>query len=212
MDNTNFLKGLRYDVNGLKEQRKQNNCNLDYLSWSNAWAEARKMFPDITYEIKTYHADDFGIMCYTTVTVDGVAYDMWLPVMDSSNKAMKSHPYEYTTKFGKKTVEGATMFDINKTYMRCLVKNIAVATGIGLYIYNGDDLPPKEDEDAPVDNPDRELPSINPDEPSVVEMLDMLKSLDATLIDKMLEAKKVKSVDELSEDFIRKCWTKKFMS
>ena len=40
----------------------------------------------------------------------------------------------------KKTVEAASMFDINKTIMRCLVKNIAMF-GLGLYIYAGEDLP-----------------------------------------------------------------------
>ena len=32
------------------------------------------------------------------------------------------------------------MFDINKTLMRCLVKNLAMF-GLGLYIYAGEDLP-----------------------------------------------------------------------
>jgi hypothetical protein len=48
----------------------------------------------------------------------------------------------------KKTVEAATMFDINKTIMRCLVKNIAMF-GIGLYIYAGEDLPEGEEVEKP---------------------------------------------------------------
>ena len=32
------------------------------------------------------------------------------------------------------------MFDVNKTIMRCLVKNLAMF-GLGLYIYAGEDLP-----------------------------------------------------------------------
>jgi hypothetical protein len=32
------------------------------------------------------------------------------------------------------------MFDVNKTLMRCLVKNLAMF-GLGLYIYAGEDLP-----------------------------------------------------------------------
>ena len=32
------------------------------------------------------------------------------------------------------------MFDINKTIMRCLTKNLAMF-GLGLYIYAGEDLP-----------------------------------------------------------------------
>ena len=66
---------------------------------------------------------------------------MQLPVMDGANKAMKNVSYKYTTKYnGEKTVEAATMFDINTAIMRCLVKNLALF-GLGLYIYSGEDLP-----------------------------------------------------------------------
>ena len=52
---------------------------------------------------------------------------MWLPVMDGANKAMKANPYTYDTKKAKGLkVDAATMFDINKTIMRCLVKNLAM--------------------------------------------------------------------------------------
>lgn len=37
------------------------------------------------------------------------------------------------------------MFDVNKTIMRCLVKNLAMF-GLGLYIYSGEDLPEVETE------------------------------------------------------------------
>jgi hypothetical protein len=39
-----------------------------------------------------------------------------------------------------------TMFDINKTIMRCLTKNLAMF-GLGLYIYAGEDLPEKPEEE-----------------------------------------------------------------
>jgi hypothetical protein len=79
----------------------------------------------------------------TEVTIGGKTLDMWLPVMDGANKAMKDKPYSYTTRYGEKTVEAATMFDINKTLMRCLVKNLAMF-GLGIYIYAGEDLPEAE--------------------------------------------------------------------
>ena len=41
------------------------------------------------------------------------------------------------------SVEPATMFDVNKAIMRCLVKNLAMF-GLGLYIYSGEDLPAAE--------------------------------------------------------------------
>ena len=54
---------------------------------------------------------------------------------------MKANPYTYDTKKAKGLkVDAATMFDINKTIMRCLVKNLAMF-GLGLYIYAGEDLP-----------------------------------------------------------------------
>jgi NH3-dependent NAD+ synthetase len=63
--------------------------------------------------------------------------------MDGKNKSMKKVPYTYSTKYGDKTVEAATTFDINKTIMRCLVKNLAMF-GLGIYIYAGEDLPETE--------------------------------------------------------------------
>ena len=92
-------------------------------------------------------------MVFTEVTVDDVTHQMWLPVMDSKNKAMKLEPYTYSVwnnfkkAFEEKTVQGASMFDINKTLMRCLVKNLAMF-GLGLYIFQGDDLPEKSADDT----------------------------------------------------------------
>ena len=76
--------------------------------------------------------------------IEGIEREMWLPVMDSNNKAMLDHKYTYDTKFRKNIpVEPATMFDINKTIMRCLVKNLAMY-GLGLALYSGEDLPEEE--------------------------------------------------------------------
>jgi len=132
-----------YSLNVNDKTEKKN--GLTYLSWAYAWAEFVKFYPDATYEIvkfdgKPYYADNTGAMCYTKVTAGTLTHEMWLPVMDGANKAMKSEPYEYVTKYGKKSVEAFTMFDVNKTLMRCLVKNLAMF-GLGLYIYAGEDLP-----------------------------------------------------------------------
>jgi len=68
---------------------------------------------------------------------------MMLPVLDNKNKAMKKQAYTYTTNYGEKTVDSATMFDINTSIMRCLVKNIALF-GFGINVYKGEDLPLSE--------------------------------------------------------------------
>lgn len=121
---------------------------LTYLSWAWAWAMVKSAYPDATYNIKRFennlpyaYDENTGYMVFTDVTINGLTHEMWLPVMDSHNRAMKSKPYTITTKYGKEIrVESATMFDVNKAIMRCLVKNLAVF-GLGLYIYAGSDLP-----------------------------------------------------------------------
>lgn len=147
-----FDKLYSLDVNHKTEKKKSGNTQLTYLSWAFAWAEFVKVYPDAKYEIVKnerglpYFSDESGAMVYTKVTANNLTHEMWLPVMNGANKAMKSHPYEYSVKGwnGKpdtiKTVEAFTMFDVNKTVMRCLVKNLAMF-GLGLYIYAGEDLP-----------------------------------------------------------------------
>ena len=139
------------DLSDKVERREE----LTYLSWANAWAEFKYAYPSATYRIVKdpttglpYFADPLtGIIVYTEVTVDDVTHEMWLPVMDNKNKAMKFEPYTYTVTYNgktyEKTVNAATMFDINKTIMRCLVKNLAMF-GLGLYIYAGEDMPARD--------------------------------------------------------------------
>lgn len=138
-----FQQLYSLNVNEYVEQKQ----GLSYLSWAYAWAEFKKIYPDATYEVKKdesgrcYFGDEqIGYMVYTSVTAGGLTYEMWLPVMDNNNKAMKLNAYTYSTRGGEKSVEAVSMFDINKAVMRCLVKNLSMF-GLGLYIYAGDDLP-----------------------------------------------------------------------
>jgi len=97
-------------------------------------------------------------MCHTTVTIEGETLEMWLPVMDGANKSMKKTAYSYSTRYGDKQVEAATTFDINKTIMRCLVKNLAMF-GMGIYIYAGEDLPEGETTATKVEAPKKTVPA-----------------------------------------------------
>ena len=138
------------NVNDHIEKKK----DLTYLSWPYAWAEVKKKYPSATYKIHLFGEkqlpyvfdENVGYMVFTDVTINDLTHTMWLPVMDSANKTMKSKPYTYRKKKKKDIpVEAATMFDVNKTIMRCLVKNLAMF-GLGLYIYSGEDLPEIETE------------------------------------------------------------------
>lgn len=140
-----------YDINVSEHVEKKN--GLSYLSWAYAWMKFKEIFSDAKYEIVKFdgglpyaYDERTGIMCYTKVTAGGLTYEMWLPVMNDANKAMKFEPYTYqvwdkaTNSYKQKTVEAASMWDVNKTIMRCLVKNLAMF-GLGLYIYAGEDIP-----------------------------------------------------------------------
>lgn len=157
-----FDELMQVNVNGHTEKKKSEGTELTYLSWPFAWAEVKKRYPDAHYEIEKFNGlpyvydEKTGYMVYTTVTIEGITHEMWLPVMNGANKAMKAAPYKYIVRDRykgeiEKSVAAATMFDINKTVMRCLVKNLAMF-GLGLYIYAGEDLPiTDEPQEAPSD-------------------------------------------------------------
>ena len=141
-----------FNINVGEHIEKKN--GLSYLSWPFAWSEIKKIFPDANYKVKLFgennlpyvYDESTGYMVFTSVTINDLMHEMWLPVMDNSNKSMKSVKYTYDTNYRKNVpVEPASMFDINKAIMRCLVKNLSMF-GLGLYIYAGEDLPEKDSE------------------------------------------------------------------
>lgn len=107
--------------------------NLNYASWAEVWKELKKIHPRSTY--KVYENKDgmpffndvtLGAFVKVSVTVLGVTHTVHLPVMTNSNKAAKGVQLDVVL--------------INKNIQRALAKAIAMH-GIGLYVYNGEDLP-----------------------------------------------------------------------
>lgn len=189
------------NVNGMTEKKKQTNgTTLTYLSWSSAWQVVKEKFPDVEYEIERnpetnlpYWYDPLtGYMVFTKITIENQTHEMWLPVMDATNHAMKSEPYEVKTRYKTYTVPAATMTDINKACMRCLVKNLSMF-GLALYIYQGEDLPSAEQaqpvqtaQTAPASKPARDT------RPATKEMLDFVR--------------KAIAEHSITEDFIRRSY------
>lgn len=110
---------------------------LSYLSWSSAWSEVKKKYPDATYEIKPQVIDEGGNTRFwhddgktgwveVSVTIGGITHTEVLAIMDFKNKSIPA--------------ENITSVDANKSLKRCLVKALAMH-GLGLYIYEGEDLP-----------------------------------------------------------------------
>ena len=127
---------------------KEKKGQFDYLSWADAWKHVQSAVDDATYELLddiVYPDNSREVRC--SVTINGVTHTMWLAVMDYNNRAIKNP-------------DSAA---INKARMRCFVKAIAMH-GLGLYIYQGEDLP-----DAPEEKPKKKKPqidvSVQPQEP-----------------------------------------------
>lgn len=129
MADINYFEVLN-SVDCSKFVEKKN--NLTYLSWSFAWQELKKRFPESTYTVYespngwNYFTDGKSCWVKTGVTVNGIEHIEYLPVMDYKNKSIPA--------------DIVTSFDVNKAIQRSLTKAVA-RHGLGLYIYAGEDLP-----------------------------------------------------------------------
>lgn len=110
---------------------------LAYLPWASAWAEVKKRYPDATYDIGRQIMDEYGNTRFwhddghtgwveVSMTISGNTEFVNLPIMDFKNNSIQA--------------DQITSTDANKALMRCLVKACALH-GLGLYIYEGEDLP-----------------------------------------------------------------------
>ena len=198
-----------YSVNVNEYVEKKN--GLSYLTWSYAWAEIMKRYPTAKYEIVKFNGlpyvydEKTGYMVFTRVCIDDIEREMWLPVMDSANKAMKAEPYTVTNKWGKETtVEAATMFDINKTIMRCLVKNLAMF-GLGLYIYAGEDLPEDEEQKTKQEKPNskQETPNSKQETPKYADAEHVAYIVTQTTpeqLEKVMKTYNLKAIEDISPE------------
>jgi len=105
-----------------------------YLSWPFAVAEFRKNCPNGTWATIKHNGSpvlttEQGHFVEIEVTPDIdrplIKFSQLHPILDSNNKPVAT----------------PSAFQVNTSIQRCLVKAIAIATGIGLYIYAGEDLP-----------------------------------------------------------------------
>ena len=126
------------DVSAHTEER----MGLTYLSWVFAVRVMKENFPEYTVEWHggspempdVFYYKDGSAMVACTVHIGPLVSEyMWLPVMNPG-KGPRGAKYE--------SRELPTSRDISDTKQRCLVKCFAML-GLGLYIYAGEDLPPK---------------------------------------------------------------------
>lgn len=172
------------DVREKLEKKKSGGNSLDYLNWAHAWAEVKLRYPDANYEVWKFGEDNLpyqydpetGYMVWVSTTIQGETHDMWLPVMDGANKAMKAEPYTYTTRSGERTVESATMYDINKTIMRCFVKCLGMH-GIGLSLYFKECIAPEASQKIKKQKEDEKKAKEEELKPCKNEILELMKKM-----------------------------------
>lgn len=147
----NYFKQL-YDIDVSNKKKSKN--GLNYLSWAACWAEVKKMFPDATFKIyeqcikitetidgksiereieRPWFDDGNTGWVKTGVTINDIEHIEELPIMDFKNKSIAAG--------------NITSSDANKAIQRSLTKACA-RHGLGLYIYEGEDLPEETKEVA----------------------------------------------------------------
>ena len=125
----NYFKKL-YDIDVSAKVKQKN--NLNYLSWAAAWAEVKKTFPEAMFEIyenengRPWFDDGKTGWVKTGIIINEIEHIEYLPIMDFKNKSI--------------VAESITSTDANKSIQRSLTK-AAARHGLGLYIYEGEDLP-----------------------------------------------------------------------
>lgn len=139
------MAGKNYfeELNAIDLSQKIKTKNgLTFVSWSSAWATIKTKHPEATFDVHEQIIDEYGNTRYwfddgktgwvkVTVTMDdkdgkSMSVTERLAIMDFKNKSIPA--------------DQITSADANKAMKRCLVKACALH-GLGLYIYEGEDLP-----------------------------------------------------------------------
>lgn len=179
----NVFKTLNaINVNDKTEKKN----GLTYLSWAWAWGEVKKYYPTAIYTVYennegwNYFTDGKTCWVKTGVTIEGLEYIEYLPVMDFRNKSI--------------TLDNVTSFDVNKTIQRSLTKALA-RHGLGLYIYAGEDLP-EEEANAPEPKVDNKM--INSIKELACRYAELKEGNEIELLNYYLNKFKVKSIEDLT--------------
>ena len=137
-------KGIFATLSAIDTSEKvKEKSKLKYLPWSSAIQIVKGLYPKTTFNVIPQVVDDMGntrpwhddgktgwVEVYVKIeSDDGEVCEAKevLAIMDYKNQSIPA--------------EKITSVDANKSIKRCLCKALAIASGIGLYIYEGEELP-----------------------------------------------------------------------
>lgn len=145
-----FIENYNKPVSEYVETKGTGRFQAKYLSWAFAWKMLKEQYPEasfqnIYFDGLPYLKTESGYYVKTVLflTLDdrknNFGFDYLFPVLDNTFKS----------------IDKPNSFQINTSLQRCLVKNIAVNTGLGLSLYAGEDLPESEviQESKPITKP-----------------------------------------------------------
>jgi hypothetical protein len=119
-------------INVEKDVKEKN--GMRYLPWASAIKHLLGLYPNATWHHKTwgdlpYLQTKAGCFVEVSVTIDDTTRTQLHPILDFRNKPILE----------------PNAFQVNSSIQRALAKAIALH-GLGLYIFDGEDLPPNEKE------------------------------------------------------------------
>lgn len=125
-------KMSQIDIRSIQEKKQ----GFTYLSWSHALRLLKEHVPHAkvvkhTFEVNgvmlPYMRDESGF-AYVMVTVDLGDGDVTTEIMPVLNHA-------------NKPISNPNSFEVNAQLQRCMAKAISMATGLGIHLYAGEDVP-----------------------------------------------------------------------
>ncbi len=138
MSESIFEKGLKLNVTKHIEKKGR----FNYLSWAWAVQELRKLDPKAEWNVANFN--DGNGNCTPYMKTEAGCFVEVLVELSDGTKSQQIHP---VLDNNNKTLTNPNAFQINTSIQRCLVKAIALASGIGLHIYAGEDLPPGDEKE-----------------------------------------------------------------
>lgn len=129
-----FATMSQIDIRKITERKN----GFTYLSWAHAYRLLMTHCPQAEVIKHTFHADSNGnkILPYmsdaegyayvqVTVKIDEHRTSEIMPVLNHANRPIKN----------------PNSFEVNAQIQRCMAKAISMATGLGIHLYAGEDMP-----------------------------------------------------------------------
>jgi hypothetical protein len=191
MENNLFNELASLDVSAQLEKKGR----FSYLSWAYAVDILRRKDPSATWKVVRFDGLPFlstecGYFVEVEVCFQGVTLSQIHPILDNNNKPILK----------------PNAFQVNTSIQRCLVKAIAIATGLGLYVYCGEDIPTDAEKPTPTLTAEQDMKQRNL---MIEKILELVTNQGATGDEKLkeFESKANCKLTEMNLNVLKRVYT-----